>query len=180
LLSKQEGGFGIKNLHRKNRCLLLNFVHKLHQTDPLSWKDWFFSHTCRDLGDLHSLVPQAHRRGVPPPLPCHHVCDGGVRRHYLLLARPMAPQGAVGAAVRHLVLPLYSPPRDCGHGGHPRNGITAPPHYGCSGGAPLVLHLVRSTTLRGGHDMDSPTAPRFSSREAYRMKEHLSVYILNV
>jgi hypothetical protein len=35
MLSKQEGGFGVKNLHRQNRCLLLNFVHKLHHTDSL-------------------------------------------------------------------------------------------------------------------------------------------------
>jgi hypothetical protein len=30
LLSKQEGDFGVKDLHRQSRCLLLNFIHKLH------------------------------------------------------------------------------------------------------------------------------------------------------
>jgi hypothetical protein len=53
-LSKQEGGFGIKDLHRQNRCLLLNFIHKLHQTNPLPWKTWFFSHTGGDFGDPSS------------------------------------------------------------------------------------------------------------------------------
>jgi hypothetical protein len=35
LLSKQEGGFGTKDLHRQNRCLLLSFVHRLHCSDSL-------------------------------------------------------------------------------------------------------------------------------------------------
>jgi hypothetical protein len=51
LLSKQEGGFGIKDLHRQNRCLLLNFIHKLHQPDSLPWKDWYRRHSPQDFGD---------------------------------------------------------------------------------------------------------------------------------
>lgn len=34
LLSKQEGGFGIKDLHRHYRCLLLNFVQKITPNRP--------------------------------------------------------------------------------------------------------------------------------------------------
>jgi hypothetical protein len=44
-LSKHEDGFGIKDIHRENRCLMLNFVHKLHQTNPLPWKNWVFFRT---------------------------------------------------------------------------------------------------------------------------------------
>jgi hypothetical protein len=51
MLPTQEGGFGIKDLHRQNRCLLLNFVHNLHLPNPLPWKSWFFSSTGRDLGE---------------------------------------------------------------------------------------------------------------------------------
>jgi hypothetical protein len=54
LLSKQEGGFSIRDLHRQNRCLLLNFVHKLHQPESLPWKDWFRLHSPSDLGDTSS------------------------------------------------------------------------------------------------------------------------------
>ncbi|KAK1663944.1 hypothetical protein QYE76_052103 [Lolium multiflorum] len=54
LLSKQEGGFGVKDPHRQNRCLLLNFIHKLHQADSLPWKDWFRQHSGQDLGDSTS------------------------------------------------------------------------------------------------------------------------------
>lgn len=47
----QEGGFGIRDLRRQNMCLLLNFVHKLHQPDCPPWKRWFLSTTRRDVGD---------------------------------------------------------------------------------------------------------------------------------
>jgi hypothetical protein len=53
-LSKQEGGFSIRDLHRQNRCLLLNFVHKLHQPESLPWKTWFRRHSAGDLGDSSS------------------------------------------------------------------------------------------------------------------------------
>lgn len=53
LLSTQEGGFGVKDLHRQNRCLLLNFIHKLHQPERLPWIDWY-RRDGRDLGDVSS------------------------------------------------------------------------------------------------------------------------------
>jgi hypothetical protein len=56
LLSKQEGGFGVKDLRRQNRCLLLNFIHKLHLLDSLPRKDWFFRNSTRDLGDASSSL----------------------------------------------------------------------------------------------------------------------------
>jgi hypothetical protein len=56
LLSKQEGGFGIKDLHRQNRCLLLHFIHKLHQQERLPWKDWFLRHSSLDRAGSSSLT----------------------------------------------------------------------------------------------------------------------------
>jgi hypothetical protein len=53
-LSKQEGGFGVKDLRRQNRCLLLNFIHKLHLLDSFPWKGRFFRNSARDLGDATS------------------------------------------------------------------------------------------------------------------------------
>jgi hypothetical protein len=31
-----------------NHCLLLKFIHKLHENDPLPWKRWFISHAGSD------------------------------------------------------------------------------------------------------------------------------------
>jgi len=42
--SRAAGGLGIKNLEDMNHCLLLKFVHKLHEADHLPWKTWFISH----------------------------------------------------------------------------------------------------------------------------------------
>jgi hypothetical protein len=69
-LSKQEGGFGVKDLHRQNRCLLLNFIHQLHSPDPLPWKIWVFSHTDLDLGELSSS-PSFLERIVAECLPLY-------------------------------------------------------------------------------------------------------------
>jgi hypothetical protein len=54
LLSKHEGGFGIRDLHRQNMCLLLNFIDILHLDDSLPWKSLFWEHYCRDLGVMTS------------------------------------------------------------------------------------------------------------------------------
>ena len=35
---------GSKNLEDMNHCLLLKFVHKLHEANPLPWKRWLISH----------------------------------------------------------------------------------------------------------------------------------------
>jgi len=42
---KEFGGLGVKNLTDMNHCLLLKFVHKLHDPEPLPWKQWFLSHS---------------------------------------------------------------------------------------------------------------------------------------
>jgi hypothetical protein len=34
-LSKQVGGFGMRDLRQQNTVLLMNFVHKLHQREEL-------------------------------------------------------------------------------------------------------------------------------------------------
>jgi hypothetical protein len=43
--SKEDGGLGVKNLEDMNHCLLLKFVHRLHDQAPLPWKNWFHSNT---------------------------------------------------------------------------------------------------------------------------------------
>ena len=36
---------GVKNLEDQNHCLLMKFVHKLHDPTPRPWKTWFLHHT---------------------------------------------------------------------------------------------------------------------------------------
>jgi len=43
--SKACGGLGVKNLEDQNHCLLLKFVHKLHEPSLLPWKHWYLNHT---------------------------------------------------------------------------------------------------------------------------------------
>ena len=45
---RELGGLGVKSLEEMNHGLLLKFVHKLHDPEPLPWKQWFISHS--DLG----------------------------------------------------------------------------------------------------------------------------------
>lgn len=51
--SKEHGGLGIKNMENMNHCLLLKFVHKLHDASTPPWKRWFLSHSGRDLELTH-------------------------------------------------------------------------------------------------------------------------------
>lgn len=54
MLSRLEGGLGIKNLEVQNHCLLLKFVHKVFTGANMPWRDWLL----RDLGaDLGSWTP---------------------------------------------------------------------------------------------------------------------------
>jgi hypothetical protein len=62
-LSKKEGGFGVKDLHQQNRCLLLNFIHKLHQLDS-------FRNSACDLGATSSS-PSFLERIVAECLPLY-------------------------------------------------------------------------------------------------------------
>lgn len=50
-LPKIEGGLGIQDLATQNHRLLLNFVHKLHLSDSLPWRDWILHDINCDLGD---------------------------------------------------------------------------------------------------------------------------------
>ncbi|RLN09471.1 putative ribonuclease H protein [Panicum miliaceum] len=43
--TKEHGGLGVKNLEDMNHCLLLKFVHKLHEPSSVPWKQWFFSYS---------------------------------------------------------------------------------------------------------------------------------------
>ena len=43
--SKECGGLGVKNLEDQNHCLLMKFVHKLHEPSSLPWKNWYLNHT---------------------------------------------------------------------------------------------------------------------------------------
>lgn len=43
------GGLGIKNLSDVNHCLLMKFVHKLHEPVVLPWMSWFLSHAGTNL-----------------------------------------------------------------------------------------------------------------------------------
>jgi hypothetical protein len=69
-LSKPEGGFSVKDLHRQNMCLLLNFIHKLHPLDSFPWKDWFFRNSACDLG-ADSSSPSFLERIVSECLPLY-------------------------------------------------------------------------------------------------------------
>ena len=46
--SREAGGLGIKNIEDMNHCLLLKFIHKLHDDELLPWKHWFISHAGND------------------------------------------------------------------------------------------------------------------------------------
>lgn len=49
-VAKLEGGLGVKDLETPNRCLLMKFIHKIHQAKPLPWKNWFLPELHGDLG----------------------------------------------------------------------------------------------------------------------------------
>jgi hypothetical protein len=53
-LSKQVGGFVVRELHQQNMVLLMNFVHKLHHREELPWKTWSLRSYNRDLSDRTS------------------------------------------------------------------------------------------------------------------------------
>ena len=51
--SKEQGGLGVRNLEDMNHCLLLKFVHKLHDDSSAPWKQWFMSRSGSGLGADH-------------------------------------------------------------------------------------------------------------------------------
>jgi hypothetical protein len=64
--SRAAGGLEIKNMEDVNHCLLLKFVHKLHEPDPLPWKRWFLSHAGSDFsGDSGSYLAKLVSAELP-------------------------------------------------------------------------------------------------------------------
>ncbi|KAK1677186.1 hypothetical protein QYE76_038035 [Lolium multiflorum] len=171
---RKEGGFGIKDLHRQNRCLLLNFVHKLHQNDPLPWKDWFRQHSGQDLGDVTS-APSFIDKIVRECLPLYRaitrvsVVSGTSTAFWLdkwLPGMPLADR--YPALFSHVTRPHASVATVI------LSGFSLQPRLSGAAERELraVVTLVGSVALGDGQDLrciDSPSAPPFSSREAYRM-----------
>jgi hypothetical protein len=167
LLPRQEGGFGIKDLHRQNRCLLLNFIHRLHGSDSLPWKDWFFSHTGRDLGDCSS-APSFLERIVAECLPLYRaitrctVVDGRSTSFWLdkwLTGGTLATR--FPALFSHCTRPHASVASVSSGGLHlqPRLSTAA------AGELSQVLRIIDDTSLSVGADgrvIDSPSGPAFS------------------
>jgi hypothetical protein len=118
MLPTQEGGFGIKDLHRQNRCLLLNFVHSLHLPTPSPGKAGFFPPQVVIWGK-HPSPPPFLRRSSTTASPSTAPSQGW--RWWTGAPRPFgSTSGHWGppshSLPRHL-LPLYTPPRhsgDCG------------------------------------------------------------------
>jgi hypothetical protein len=174
LLSKQEGGFNVKDLHRQNRCLLLNFVHKLHQIDSLPWKDWYRQHSGRDLDDTTS---------TPSFL-------DGIVRECLTLYRVITRAGVVSGTTTSFWLDRWLPGGPLAerytalfsHVTRPHatmatvvtSGFSLQPRLSSAAVRELAIvqGYVDTVTLLDGQDLrfiDSPSTPPFSSREAYRM-----------
>lgn len=45
LVSKQEGGLGVRDLATQNACLLLKLLHRLHHPQQSAWATWAVQHT---------------------------------------------------------------------------------------------------------------------------------------
>jgi hypothetical protein len=173
LLSKQEGGFGIKDLHRQNMCLLLNFVHQLHQPNPLPWKKWVFSHIGRDLGET-SPSPSFLEKIVDECLPLHRsitrviVVDGRSTSFWMDKWLP----GEL-LATRFPALFSHNTRRHVTVATVVETGLDLQVCLTSTADEELrLVHcIIEGSTLRVGCDLstiDSSSTPRFCSREAYR------------
>jgi hypothetical protein len=174
LLSKQEGGFGIKDLHWQNRCLLLNFIHKLHQPDSLPWKDWFRNHFAQDFGDALAS-PYFLDKIVADCLPLYRsitrvaLADGSSTAFWKdkWLPGPCLAE-RFPALFTHCLRPNVSVATTVSEGLHLQPRLTT----AASSQLAEVSRLIAGIQLREGHDarfIDSPSSPPFSSRAAYRM-----------
>ncbi|XP_071681703.1 uncharacterized protein [Lolium perenne] len=175
VLPVQEEGFGIKDLHRQNRCLLLNFIHALHTPNPLPWKRWFFPVTGRDLGET-SKSPSFLERIVDECLPLYRgitrveVADGCTTSFWLDKWQPPPPP----LAERFPVLFSHCTRRHATVATVAADGLDLQPRLSSAAEGELleVLRIIGASPLCPGHDIrfiDSPSTPRFSSREAYCM-----------
>jgi hypothetical protein len=173
-LSKQEGGFIIRDLHRQNMCLLLNFVHKLHQPESLPWKDWFRLHSPTDLGDTSSTASFLEKI-VAECLPLYRsitrcsVVSGTSTAFWKDKWRP-------GGSFADQFPALFS------HCTRPNatvavvlaSGLSLQPRMSSAAARELAIvnQVIDATSLRDGHDirsLDTSSAPPFSSRAAYRL-----------
>jgi hypothetical protein len=172
LLSTQEGGFGVKDLHRQNRCLLLNFIHKLHQPERLPWIAWY-RRDGRDLGDVSSS-PSFLDKIVLECLPLYRamtrcvVVSGTSTAFWLdrwLQGGCLADR--FPALFSHCTRPHATV------AGVSTDGLALQPRLSGAASAELmdVRIILDGLALVDGADrrhIDSPSAPPFSSREAYR------------
>jgi hypothetical protein len=155
LLSKQEGGFGVKDLHRQNRCLLLNFVHKLHQTHSVPWKDWFRQHSAQDLGDVTSS-PSFLDKIVQKCLPLYRritratIVSGSSTTFWLDKWLPGTP-----LAERYATLFSHVTRPNASVAAVASTGLYLQPRLTAAAACQLqeVLRIVRSTTLSDGQDL---------------------------
>jgi hypothetical protein len=173
LLSKQEGGFGINDLHRQNKCLLLSFMHRLHCSDSLPWKEWVFTHSGPDLGD-YSSTPSFLERIVAECLPLYRaitrsaVVDGRSTSFWMdkwLHGGALATR--FPALLSHCTRPhaLVAFVVEAGLHLQPRLSATAADELS------MVRGIIDDISLSEGEDrrvIDSPSSPPFSTREAYR------------
>lgn len=65
--SKEHGGLGIRPFAVQNHSLLMKFVHKIHESDSLPWKNWFLSQHPGDLGhqDADSFIARIVSEELP-------------------------------------------------------------------------------------------------------------------
>ena len=171
-LSKQVGGFGMRDLQRQNLVLLMNFVHKLHQRERLPWKDWFQRSYNRDLGDV-SASPSYLEKILHHCLDTYRsitTCDVRDGRHTSFWLDRWVDGVQLStrfpAIFSHCLRPNLSVAAACS------GGLSFRPRLSAVAEAelPVVLAIIAGTSLVDAEDCRSMAwgvrAP-FSSRAAY-------------
>lgn len=80
LLSKKEGGLGVRDLAAQNACLLLKLLHRLYHPEQSAWAAWAVQHT--NIVTLEGARDGNHWEGLKELLPAYrsitriHVGDG--------------------------------------------------------------------------------------------------------
>ena len=157
----------MKSLEEMNHCLLLKFVHKLHDPEPLPWKQWFISHSDLGrglssdsyLGKLISSEVQRYQHMTQV-----HVGDGA---HTSFWNAPL--QEAFPALYSHVLLRdlTVRATLDTGFQTHLRPRLT----NAASSEAAILLSCLEQVQLAGYPDsrfLHSSDQEPFSSRGAYR------------
>jgi hypothetical protein len=152
----------------------MNFIHKLHQTEELPWKNWFLSTTCQDLGDVSS-TPTFLERIVSHCLPLYRSltrCSVHNGLHTSLWFDHWTPEGALytlfPALFSHCTRPHVSIHSAISH------GIPLRPRLSAAAAAELstVQSLLVSLTLDQHPDTRSMAwgdTLQISSRAIYRV-----------